>query len=509
MPNSNSHEESAHSQTEPKSQASPVIGDPSADHYVPVTAVKGEIFEETMHFRDLGLSAEVLKGCEDAGFKHPTVTQARLMPPLLEGKDVMGQAKTGTGKTAAFGLPLLQKCTPGVEFQAIVLAPTRELAVQITAEIEELGRHTDIRAMTLFGGQSVQAQANKLERRPQIIVGTPGRVMDMLERGHLHFRNVRFAVLDEVDRMLDIGFREDIRKILDQTPRERQTMFVSATISPEIDRLSRKYLRDPEKIIVHSGSLTVSMVKQMYLSVNQWDKKRLLLHMLRHEDPGLTLIFCRLKRTVDELARGLNERGVESHAIHGDLPQSKRTAIFSRLKAGTLSVLIASDLVSRGIDVDGISHVINFDIPEDPEVYVHRIGRTARAGRGGVAWTFVTPEQGELLSNIENLINAEIPKLDYPEFIAKPAPEGYRAALPGGRREGGLQIARIGEEITAPGSSAPAPKAQTPKQGKYEATLNPIMPAQAAKVDESKFPGGIIPSKLPPKRLIRGFKTGR
>jgi superfamily II DNA/RNA helicase len=231
--------------------------------------------------------------------------------------------------------------------------------------------------------------------------------------------------------------------------------------------------------------------------------------MLRHEDPGLTLIFCRLKRTVDELARGLNERGVESHAIHGDLPQSKRTAIFSRLKAGTLSVLIASDLVSRGIDVDGISHVINFDIPEDPEVYVHRIGRTARAGRGGVAWTFVTPEQGELLSNIENLINAEVPKLDYPEFIAKPAPEGYRAALPGGRREGGLQIARIGEEISAPGSPAPAPKAQPPKQGKYEATLNPIMPAQASKVDESKFPGGIVPSKLPPKRLIRGFKTGR
>jgi ATP-dependent RNA helicase DeaD len=476
----------------------PLPGDPTAEHYVPATPVKGEIFEESLRFADLGLNELVLRGIEEAGFKHPTVTQAKLIPPILTGRDIIGQAKTGTGKTAAFGLPLLHMLDPDVPFQALVLAPTRELAIQITREIDELGAKTPIRAMTLYGGQAVQAQAGKLKKGAQIIVGTPGRVMDMLERGHLHFRNIRMAVLDEVDRMLDIGFREDIRKILEQTPASRQTVFVSATISPDIEKLARRYMRDAEKVVVHSGSLTVSMVRQFYLSVNQWDKKRLLLHLLRKEEPALTLIFCRLKRTVDELARGLSERGIESHAIHGDMPQGKRNQTMDRLRAGKLSVLIASDLASRGIDVEGISHVINFDIPEDPEVYVHRIGRTARAGRGGVAWTFVTPEQGELLTNVENLINAEVPKLEYPDFKPTPAPPGWRGEAPGGRREGGLQVV---------GATPPPPP--EPKANRLDSTLNPALPAAAEKVDLTKFPGGIVPTKLPPKRLIRGYKSGR
>lgn len=486
-----------------------VPGDPAADHYIPATPVKGEVFDETKSFKDLGLSDRVLRGLEEVGFKHPTVTQAMLIPPILAGRDVIGQAKTGSGKTAAFGLPLLNTLDPDVPFQALVLAPTRELAIQITHELEDIaGRgspnQSPIRAMTLYGGQAVHTQTAKLQKGAQIIVGTPGRVMDMLERGHLHFRNIRAVVLDEVDRMLDIGFREDIKRILDQTPSSRQTVLVSATISPEIEKLSRRYLKDPEKVVVRSGSLTVSMVKQYYLPVNQWDKKKLLLHLLRHEEPALTLIFCRLKRSVDEITKGLNERGIESHAIHGDMPQGKRNTTMAKLRSGELSVLIASDLAARGIDVEGITHVINFDIPEDPEIYVHRIGRTARAGRGGIAWTFVTPEQGELLTNVENLINAEVPQLAYPDFQPSPPPPGWRGEAPGGRRQGGLQLANAPQGPSSP--DAPA----EPKRSRVEASLRQeLPPTDPSKIDLAKFPGGVVPTKLPPKRLMRGYKSGR
>lgn len=499
LPMTHAEPEQPNTPAHPTPTGESIPGDPHAEHYVPATPVKGEIFDEGQTFADLGLRDFVLRGCDEAGFRHPTVTQANFIPPIMAGKDVLGQAKTGTGKTAAFGLPMLQTLDPNVPFQALILAPTRELAIQITHELDELGKFTPIRAMTLYGGQAVQAQADKLQHGAQIVVGTPGRVMDMLERGHLHFKNIKSVVLDEVDRMLDIGFREDIRKILEQTPRDRQTVFVSATISPDIEKLARRYLRDPEKIVVASGSLTVSMVKQFYVPVNQWDKKRLLLHLLRHEEPALTLIFCRLKRSVDEIAKGLTQRGMESFAIHGDMPQGKRNTVMKRLREGGLRVLVASDLASRGIDVEGVSHVINFDIPEDPEVYVHRIGRTARAGRGGIAWTFVTPDQGELLTNVENLINAEVPKLEFPDFKQSEAPEGFRAELPGGRRSGGLTIANSPD--------APPPP---PKQNRVEQAMNLALPAtQPEQIDTTKFPGGIVPTKLPPKRLIKGFKRSR
>jgi ATP-dependent RNA helicase DeaD len=473
---------------------------PHVEH-TPPPKIKAEIFDETQTFATLGLRNSVLKGCEEAGFKHPTVTQAQLLPSILAGKDVLGQAKTGTGKTAAFSLPLLNNLDKDLPFQAIILAPTRELAIQITAEIDELGRHTPIRATTVYGGQAVRTQAGKLERGSHIIVGTPGRVMDMLERGLLHFRNIKHVVLDEVDRMLDIGFREDIRKILDQTPKQRQTVFVSATISSDIEKLARRYMIDPEKVVVQSGSLTVSLVEQHYLAVNPWDKKRLLLHLLTHEEPALTLVFCRLKRVVDELAAGLTQRGVEAHAIHGDMPQGKRNSTMKKLRDGHLACLIASDLASRGIDVEDISHVINFDLPDDPEVYVHRIGRTARAGKKGIAWSFVTPEQGELLTTIEMLINAEIPRLDYPDFKATERPSHFRDESKGGRPEGGLTIA---------GQENKGPPVETPKQNRIQASMNPEMPvSEASKVDETKFPGGIVPTKMPPRRLIRGVRSGR
>ena len=450
-----------------------------------------EVFEQTKTFRDLGLNDDILRGLDEAGFQRPTYIQGSLLPPALAGRDVLGQAKTGTGKTAAFGLPLLQLSEPGLAMQSIILAPTRELAIQITDEINTLGRYSPVHAVTIYGGQRITTQVDKLRRNPEIIVGTPGRVLDMVDRGHLNFKNVRFAVLDEVDRMFDIGFRDDIRRILRQCPTDRQTIVVSATFNPEIEDLARRYMRDPEKIVTSAGSLTASLVEQHYLTVEAWDKKRLLAHLLEHEEPGLTLVFCRLKRTVDDLVRYLDKKGIEAHAMHGDMSQSQRTATMRRFKDGALAVLIASDLASRGIDVDGISHVVNFDLPDDPDLYVHRIGRTARAGMRGVAWSFVTTAQGKLLTQIEHLVNAEIPKLDYPDFEPRARPEGYRDEPTGGRPP--LDIPDNG-----------------PARNRYE-SISPedVVGATDAAAMAEKFPGGVVPTKLPPKLMHGRVRTRR
>ncbi|MGH7133401.1 MAG: DEAD/DEAH box helicase [Phycisphaerales bacterium] len=443
-----------------------------------------DLFDTHITFDQLGLTGHVLQGLKENGFAHPTKIQTKLIPPILAGKDVLGQARTGTGKTGAFGLPLLQMVDKGVPYQALVLVPTRELCVQVSQDINDLAIHTPLNSVAVYGGQRIQQQADALKRGAQIVVSTPGRLMDMIERRFLHLSNVKFAVLDEVDRMLDIGFRDDIRKILGMCPKQRQTIFVSATMPPDVERLARTYSREPEKIIATiAGALTTETVKQYYLPVQQHDKKRLVAHLLTHETPDLTVIFCRTKRMVDELARYLSDKGIDTHAMHGDMAQGKRNRVIEHLHKGTLSVLVASDLASRGLDVQGISHVINYDMPEDPEAYVHRIGRTARIGREGVAWSLVTPEQGELLTNIENLINKEIPRLEYPDFKASP-PRERRDAPP------------------------PRPANQT---NRYTASIAPTVPAAAtpAQVNQNKFPGGIVPSKLPPNRMFGRVKTSR
>lgn len=436
-------------------------------------------------FADLGLRNSVLKGIEAMGFRNPTVIQSQLIPLVIEGRDVLGQAKTGSGKTAAFGLPLFHRATRELAFQSVILVPTRELAIQVAGELSEMGQFTPIRVCPVYGGDSVRQQAADLAKGPEIIVATPGRLMDMVERGHLHFDNVRFIVLDEVDRMLDIGFREDIRRILKAIRTEHQTVFVSATISEEIEKLGRSFMKpDAEKIVAAAGSLTVSLVEQHYLAVEPWDKKRLLNHLLTHEEPDLTIVFCRTKATVDVLARHLKDKGVEDvRAIHGDMRQQQRNKVMQSLRKGRLSVLIASDLAARGLDVDDISHVINYDLPEDPEVYIHRIGRTARAGRRGVAWSFVSPDQGHLLTQIEKLANVHIPRMEYPDFQPGPLPDGVRAERE--RREKVL--------------SAPA------KSARLSAT-SPSLPKQA---DPTRFPGGLVPSKLPPRTLGGRVRTSR
>jgi ATP-dependent RNA helicase DeaD len=476
------------------------------DANVMAAANAGGLFDTSVTFKDLGLRASVLKGLDGLGFKHPTKIQALLIPHLMQGKDMLGQARTGTGKTGAFGLPILHNAERETPFQALIMVPTRELCVQVAQEMQDMGEFTPIKTVAVYGGERMQKQIDALRHGPQVVVSTPGRLMDMIERGHINLKSVKFAVLDEVDRMLDIGFREDIRRILGMCPAERQTVFVSATISAEIERLAGRYSRNPEKVVaVDSGPLTTKTVKQYHLPVARWDKRRLLVHLLKHEEPGTTLVFCKMKRTVDELEKYLNEKGIEAHAIHGDKAQAKRTKTIEKLKAGKLSVLIASDLVARGIDVEGISHVINYDLPEDSEVYVHRIGRTARIGREGVAWALVTPEDGPLLTAIEKLIDAEIPKLDYPDFEPSPPPPGRGHGGRGGSGGSG-PIVVSGPGMGPGGAGAPAEPAK-PLLDRMAKTMNPLA-AMDSKPDDGKFPGGVVPTKLPPNRMF-GRMTSR
>ncbi|WP_428386828.1 DEAD/DEAH box helicase [Mucisphaera sp.] len=432
-----------------------------------------DLFDESVRFADLGLSDEILAALSRKGFEHPTLIQAQLIPPILKGKDVMGQAKTGSGKTAAFALPVIEKADPEIPMQALVLAPTRELAVQVAGEIEKLAEDTPIKVSCIIGGESMRKQQQSMEAGGHIIVGTPGRIMDLHGRRQLRFDRIRFAVLDEVDRMLDIGFRDDIRQILKQCPDERQTIFVSATISEDIERLGRRFMKeDAEKIVTVGSSLTVSMVDQKYFSVEPWDKRTLLLYMIRQEKPETTVVFCKTKATVHKVTQYLREKGVAVREIHGDLHQSKRTKVMNSLRQKQVDVLIASDLAARGLDIDHITDVVNYDLPEDPEVYIHRIGRTARAGRRGRAWSFVTPEEGQRLTDIEKLSGALIEPISYEGFKPGPIPAGVQAERDQANR--------------------------TPeKADRGPVDPNALSPEQLAVM----FPGGVVPKGKPVARL--------
>jgi len=443
------------------------------------------IFVKNRSFADLGLNEAIVRALDKESFKHPTQVQADLIPAILSGRDVLGQSKTGTGKTLAFGLPLLNKVEPKLPIQALIIVPTRELAVQVTEELRWVGEFTQIRVTPVYGGQPVRKQVIALGKNPAIVVGTPGRLQDLHERGELSYDNIRFVVLDEVDRMLDIGFRDDIRRILGQMKHPHQTVFVSATISPEIEKLANQYQKNPLRVDASaSPSLTVSQVRQHYFSVQPWDKKQLLVHLLRNEEPAVTLVFCRTKHTVDALTQYLQRKDINAQAIHGDMYQGKRNKVMERLRSGVLKVLICSDLAARGLDVEGITHVINFDLPEDPDIYVHRIGRTARLGRTGEAWSFVAPEQGGLLTAIEQLTNVEVEKLEYPDFKPGPPPPDV-----------------VERERLA------AQRADDLRVQRNRAQLAP--PAKEDAKDSERFPGGIVPSALPPKRMGGRIRSRR
>jgi ATP-dependent RNA helicase DeaD len=365
----------------------------------------------------MGLSHTMLEALKHCRYLTPTPIQGAFIPEALEGLDVIGQAKTGTGKTAAFGIPLIEMLeTRGRGPQAIVLAPTRELTQQIVSELQTLAMGSDVAVCGTFGGEPIEKQIRALSRGVDLIVGTPGRVLDHIERRTLYLGDIVHVVLDEADRMLDIGFRPDIERILRKLPTPRQTLLLSATINADVRKLALRYMYEPIEVNLSQDEISVDTIKQYYVSVSTERKLDLLLLLLKRDRPRQCIVFTRTRRGADRLADRLHRVVSGVSAIHGDLPQSTRDRVMRGFRSGQISVLVATDVVGRGIDVEGISHVINYDMPDDPENYVHRIGRTGRMGKDGVAYLFVCPDQGEPLTAIENLVNRVIPALELEGF---------------------------------------------------------------------------------------------
>ncbi len=362
----------------------------------------------------------MMAALERAAYAAPTPVQAGIIPRALAGVDVLGQARTGTGKTAAFAIPILERLKAsrkGAPPQALVLVPTRELAVQVRDEFDKLAHGRRVNCVPIYGGKPIRGQIANLQRGADVIVGTPGRVLDHLARGSLDLRSVGTVVLDEADRMLDIGFRPDIEKILRRCPKERQTLLLSATVAPPIERLA-EYMRDPEVMDFSPRSMGVDTIEQFYFTVDQERKFDLLVHLLKREEPEQAIVFCRTKRGTERIFRRLSKHFQGADMMHGDMVQSARDRVMKEFRAGNVKLLVATDVVGRGIDVTSISHIINYDIPQSSDDYVHRVGRTGRMGREGVAYTFVTTEEGGELTRIEILINRLLKRDEIPGFAA-------------------------------------------------------------------------------------------
>ncbi|MDR3636785.1 MAG: DEAD/DEAH box helicase [Isosphaeraceae bacterium] len=379
--------------------------------------IQRAVEEPAPGFQSMGLSPAMLRALKKARYFTPSPIQAELIPEALDGKDVIGQAKTGTGKTAAFGIPIIEMLEQrGKGPQAIILAPTRELVQQIVVELTKLADSQDVAVCGIYGGEPIERQLRALTRGVDIVVGTPGRVLDHIERRTLYLGDIFHVVLDEADRMLDIGFRPDIERILRKVPDPHQTLLLSATISDEIRKLAQRYMYQAVALNLSKDEPSVETIQQYYITVENERKFDLLVHLLRRDSPRQCIVFTRTKRGADRLADRLRGKVPGVATIHGDLAQSVRNRVMQGFRDGTIPVLVATDVVGRGIDVSDISHVINFDIPDDAENYLHRIGRTGRMGKDGLAYMFVCPDQGEPLTAIESLINKTIPTLNVEGF---------------------------------------------------------------------------------------------
>ena len=371
-------------------------------------------------FGNLPLSKITLAALDKAEYLEPTPVQAGVIARAIEGTDLMAQAQTGTGKTAAFAIPILEQLQPHrgrIVPQSIVLVPTRELAVQVRDEFAKLALGRKANIVALYGGKPIRKQTEQLQQGADVIVGTPGRILDHLDRRTLNLAGIRIAVLDEADRMLDIGFRPDIEKILRRCPESRQTLLFSATIPPPVRRLAERYMRDPEIHNFSPKEIAVETIEQFYFTIDADNKFELLVELLRRERPRQALIFCRTKRGTEKIFHRLGRRFESVAGIHGDLPQKTRDHVMGQFRQGQLRHLVATDVVGRGIDVSGISHIINYDIPQFADDYVHRVGRTGRMGREGVAFTFVTPEEGPQLTRIEMRINRLLVRRETKELL--------------------------------------------------------------------------------------------
>ena len=433
-------------------------------------------------FAELGVDGDVLRALDEVGYEQPTPVQRQAIPALLEGRDLMAQSQTGTGKTAAFAIPLIEEIDPQLrQVQGLVLAPTRELTVQVAETFHKLGKYRRVTDLPIYGGQPIDRQLRALQRGVQVVVGTPGRLMDHIRRGTLDLSGVRMVVLDEADQMLDMGFIEDIEFILDQIPEERQIALFSATLPPRIRALSKKYLHNPVALSISKEKITVPEVTQHYVETTRQGKLDALTRILDMERPESAMVFVRTKRETDELGESLIGRGYPAEVIHGDLGQAQRERAIAGFRDGRADMLVATDVAARGLDIPNVSHVINYDIPDDPEAYVHRIGRTARAGRAGTALTFVTPRERGLLKTIERLIGVKLKRMRIPSVadIAERRAQTFRDALRDTIAEGHLEpylmiVEQLGDDFDLAEVAAGAIKlaldeqlgATTPEDGK-------------------------------------------
>jgi ATP-dependent RNA helicase DeaD len=410
------------------------------------TQTQMQTIETLEGFSALGISELSLKALERIGFKSPSPVQLGLIPPALAGRDCLGNAPTGTGKTGAFLLPIIEQIDErqrGV--QALILAPTRELVHQIGREFEKLSFGRRLWAAPVVGGESMGKQLQILRRGCQLVIATPGRLMDLLDRQAIRLDTVKFVVLDEADQMLDIGFRPAVETILKSVPKERQTLLLSATMPRGVRDLAKTYLNDPAdvRLIREDEDATIPAIRQAYIMVHQERKFDLLVNLLRRENPNRSIIFCRTKHGADRIGHLLQTAGISAEAMHGDLSQSQRNRVLHAFRIGRLTTLVATDVVGRGIDVPGITHVINFDIPEDPEHYVHRIGRTGRMGKDGAAFSFVLPDQGKILDLIEKAISRNLDSDEVEGIPCPPRPIAPRRGMMNGR-QGGYRGGRSG-----------------------------------------------------------------
>jgi ATP-dependent RNA helicase DeaD len=378
-------------------------------------------------FRELGLSSQIQQALDELGFEEPTPIQEQAIPELLAGHDVIGQAQTGTGKTAAFGLPLLQYVDPAVdEVQAIVLTPTRELCIQVTQALRAYAEHLDVEIVAVFGGAPIRSQQSQLRAGAHVVVATVGRMMDLMSRRSLVLTAARYVVLDEADEMLDLGFIEDVEKILRMCPSGRQTALFSATMPPPIKRLAESYMYEPTTIRITPKKLTVDAIAQAFVEVPAKEKATRLIELLRTEEPEQAIIFCRTKIGASRLEKTLKEKGLDVKALHGDMSQGSRDGVMIAFKDHRVRLLVATDIAARGLDIEHVTHVINYDVPASSEVYVHRIGRTGRVGRTGRAITLVTPAQRDEIGRIERDVKTTIGEWETPEERIEHAPRPRR-----------------------------------------------------------------------------------
>ncbi|MGP4054391.1 DEAD/DEAH box helicase [Mycobacterium sp. 4D054] len=427
-----------------------------------MTSTNAEPEPADLTFADLRIHPSVLQAVADVGYESPSPIQAATIPAMLEGSDVVGLAQTGTGKTAAFAIPILSKIdTDSRHTQALVLAPTRELALQVAEAFGRYGAHLRVNVLPVYGGSSYVPQLAGLKRGAQVVVGTPGRVIDHLEKGSLDLSHLDYLVLDEADEMLQMGFAEDVERILADTPEYKQVALFSATMPPAIKKITAKYLHDPVEVTVKSKTQTAENITQRYFLVSYPRKMDALTRLLETEQGDAMIVFVRTKQATEEVAEKLRARGFAAAAINGDIPQAVRERTISQLKDGTIDILVATDVAARGLDVERISHVVNFDIPHDPESYVHRIGRTGRAGRSGTALLFVTPRERHLLGAIERvtrqkLVESELPSVEdvnekrvakfrdsITDALDKPGIDLFRTLIEGYERDHDVPMADI------------------------------------------------------------------